>query len=96
MEQQLAMTQRLIDLQVRQRQMAHLEAAPVVTNKPVSRTLVKDSPKLAQALVWLTAYPDCQGLSLRKAAEAAGVSVSAMRRALAERKADETRQNRLF
>lgn len=44
------------------------------------------TPQLDRAKAWLTDYPDLQGLSLRKAADKAGVSVATMRRAIQARK----------
>ncbi len=43
-------------------------------------------PQVEKALAWLTLYPDLQGLSLRKAAATAGVSLATMQRAIQARK----------
>jgi hypothetical protein len=40
--------------------------------------------QIDKALSWLEMYPGRQGLSLRKAAETAGVSAATMRRAIAQ------------
>src|SRR5207248_2980827 len=61
------------------------KTALAAKNTPVKKTLIAQQPQLARALVWLAAYPDRQGLSLRKAAASAGVSTATLRKAIEAR-----------
>lgn len=77
MEIQIAATRELISVVKTQGLTRRADCAP-----PVENTLVAQKPQLARALTWLTAYPDRQGLSLRKAAVLAGVSEATLRNAI--------------
>src|SRR5262249_54462740 len=87
MQAQLAATQELLETLQKTQGIPALKAKTA----PVEKTVIAQQPKLAQALTWLAAYPDRQGLSLRKAAESAGVSTATLRKAIAEQ-SKETRQ----